>query len=110
MSVVVRMEMPKWCGGCPCVNGEYGYCQADAEERTIETTDGRPSWCPIICQLPEGHGRLIDADVFKENMDYVCDAGGWLEPVTSAVTEYVKKHIDAQAVIVPAEEPPKEDA
>lgn len=59
---VVRMEMPNWCWDCPCVNGEYGYCQADKEERQIEDPNGRPSWCPILCQLPEGHGRLVDAD------------------------------------------------
>jgi hypothetical protein len=26
----------------------------------------RPDWCPIICQLPEGHGRLVDADALIE--------------------------------------------
>ena len=51
MSVVVRMEMPKGCLDCPCVNGEYGYCQADKEERQIEDPNGRPSWCPIICSF-----------------------------------------------------------
>ena len=44
-------------------------------------------------------GRLIDADVFKKNMDYVCTMGGWLEPISSAITEYVKKHIDAQTTV-----------
>ena len=43
--------------------------------------------------------RLIDADKFKDEMQYVCDAGGWLEPVTKAVTEYVKKQIDAQPTV-----------
>ena len=52
MSVVVRMEMPKWCLDCPCVNGEYGYCQADKEERQIEDPNERPSWCPIIAASP----------------------------------------------------------
>lgn len=86
MSVVVRMEMPKWCGDCPCVNGEYGYCQADAEGRTIEASDGRPSWCPIICSLPEGHGDLIDRDAYEYPGD-----------------------LRYEEVIIPAE-PPKEDA
>ena len=45
--------------------------------------------------------RLIDADVFKENMDFICDAGGWLEPVTKAVREFVKKHIDIQTTVHP---------
>ena len=35
----------------------------------------------------------------KDEMQYVCDAGGWLEPVTKAVTEYVKKQIDAQPTV-----------
>lgn len=66
MSVVVRMEMPEGCWDCPCVNGEYGYCQAYKEYRQIEDPNERPSWCPIICSLPEGHGRLVDADaVYK---------------------------------------------
>ena len=65
---VVRMEMPKCCLDCPCVNGEYGYCQADKEERQIEDPNGRPSWCPIICSLPEGHGRLVDADKLADEM------------------------------------------
>lgn len=68
MSVVVRMEMPKGCWNCPCVNGEYGYCQADKDERQIEDPNERPSWCPILCQLPEGHGRLVDADEFQREM------------------------------------------
>lgn len=71
MSVVVRMEMPKGCLDCPCVNGEYGYCQADKKERQIESPDERPSWCPIICQLPEGHGRLVDADALNRKKKYL---------------------------------------
>ena len=43
--------------------------------------------------------KLIDAGKFKDEMQYVCDAGGWLEPVTKAVTEYVKKQIDAQPTV-----------
>ena len=70
MSVVVRMEMPKGCLDCPCVNGEYGCCQADKEERQIGDPNERPSWCPIICQLPERHGRLIDADAMAEDLDF----------------------------------------
>ena len=70
---VVRMEMPEGCWDCPCVNGEYGYCQADKEERQIEDPNERPSWCPILCSLPEGHGDLIDRDVLLQtfqNADY----------------------------------------
>ena len=70
---VVKMEMPKDCWDCPCVNGEYGYCQADENERQLGYPNGRPSWCPIICSLPEGHGRLIDAsyviDVMQDELD-----------------------------------------
>ena len=85
MSVVVRMEMPKGCLDCPCVNGEYGYCQADKEERQIEDPNGRPSWCPIICSLPEGHGRLGDLDALAAGCDdpYWCR---WLSEIEDAPT------------------------
>ena len=85
MSVVVRMEMPKCCLDCPCVNGEYGYCQADKEERQIEDPNGRPSWCPIICSLPEGHGRLGDLDELAAGCDdpYWCR---WLSEIEDAPT------------------------
>lgn len=107
---VVRMEMPKCCLDCPCVNGEYGYCQADKEERQIEDPNERPSWCPIICSIPEGHGRLVDAD--KEIDFHVND----FERIkTEGIDVYSKAHslsdlcdgityaYDHANIIVPAE-------
>lgn len=98
MSVVVRMEMPKGCLDCPCVNGEYGYCQADKEERQIEDPGGRPSWCPIICSLPEGHGRLVDADALIDVLGIMSDKGG--NPVVWMQMRYIAEDMHT---IVPAE-------
>lgn len=40
--------------------------------------------CPIVAEIPDKHGRLIDADVLKRKMiDY-----GWKHP-DSTVTEFV---------------------
>ena len=82
---VVRMEMPNGCLDCPCVNGEYGYCQVDKEERQIGDPNERPSWCPILCQLPEGHGRLGDLDELAAGCDspYWCR---WLSEIEDAPT------------------------
>ena len=100
MSVVVRMDMPKGCWDCPCVNGEYGYCQADKEERQIEDPNERPSWCPILCQLHEGHGRLIDADAL--NLDHK------VEMAVEMAVDWKTAHMISNVVkyaptIVPAE-------
>lgn len=43
--------------------------------------------------------RLIDADAFKENMDKMCDAEGWLEPLTIVIVKYIKQKIDDQKTI-----------
>ena len=59
MSVVVRMEMPENCAVCPFVT-EYSRCVFLGMYAIDE--DRRADNCPIICQLPEGHGRLVDAD------------------------------------------------
>ena len=55
-------------------------------------------------EVPTPHGDLIDVDKAKEDIDYVCDAGGWLEPVTKAVNEYVKRHLDKAPKVIEAEE------
>ncbi len=82
MSVLVRMEMPQGCWCCPFghydwIWGDDGrekmvcFCCLDGESEEdghylLETELKRPSWCPIICSLPDGLGRLVDADALKE--------------------------------------------
>lgn len=55
---VVRMEMPQ-----KCINCDLRY------ECNAFYAPGKPKpfmkGCMIVCQLPEGHGRLIDADKLK---------------------------------------------
>lgn len=64
MSVVVRMEMPESCDVCPCLDdyGDYPRCRISGEQRgyTFPIREKRMPNCPIVCQLPEEHGRLID--------------------------------------------------
>ncbi len=63
MSVVVRMEMPEDCFECPfgiIDDTEDGvWCNALAQQSSGQRED-----CPIVCALPEGHGRLVDADAY----------------------------------------------
>ena len=69
MSVVVRMEMPESCKKCKATlclwtidDCEIMDTIAAVQDFRKENDDGFPEFCPIICQLPEGHGRLVDAD------------------------------------------------
>lgn len=61
---IVRMEMPKSCWDCPCLDdyGDYPVCEISNEQRgyNFPIHEKRMPNCPIICQLPEGHGRLVD--------------------------------------------------
>ena len=66
MSILIKgMEMPKHCNDCELsarVNLEYGYgycCQILTE--MISNTHERKTNCPLT-EIPDGHGRLIDAD------------------------------------------------
>ena len=63
---VVRIEMPSDCERCPMCgtasggNGMYElWCMCGDIPASSQR---RPEDCPIVCQLPEGHGRLVDAD------------------------------------------------
>ena len=66
--IVVRMEMPNGCHDCRLRN-IIGNCpipmfdgQDEKKMWTLEECFQRPPWCPIVCALPDGHGRLIDID------------------------------------------------
>ena len=68
----------------------------------------RPSWCPLL-PLPEGHGRLIDADEFKAyclaatkeaKPDFIRHED-WIR--ACAVTLSFCRDIDDAPTIVPAE-------
>jgi len=73
---VVRMEMPNGCHDCKLMN-MIGNCPIPKFEGldekkmwTLEECFKRPPWCPIICSLPKGHGRLIDADSMEKDLNY----------------------------------------
>lgn len=64
MSVVVRMKNPDDCLKCGVrhiCNPYVDYWQQDTRKKPKPGQKG----CLIICQLPEGHGRLIDAEKLK---------------------------------------------
>ena len=60
--IVIRgYKMPCNCGGCEFfLENSLGAKWCEIKFTPTEEA-GRPSWCPLIA-LPEGHGRLIDAD------------------------------------------------
>lgn len=42
--------------------------------------ENRPYWCPILCQLPEGHGRLVDAGakIYVMQVPVTVDDASWI--------------------------------
>lgn len=71
---VVRMNKPSCCGACPIFHFEHTmYCQATRagaqKPRIVNPYIGPlPDWCPIVCELPENHGRLVDADALRNQL------------------------------------------
>ena len=85
MSVIVKgMQMPSECRKCFAM--DYGtmtgetYCKVNgktlAESYRPIGFDGRPEWCPLV-ELPEKHGRLIDADAFAERIKSIIERQGY---------------------------------
>ena len=89
---VVRMEMPKACWSC----GLRFVCKAandflTTKEAGCSVLKVGMEGCLIVCQLPEGHGRLVDADVIKlpkgffEKVDNVPKFYEWLNSFPTIV-------------------------
>lgn len=73
---VVRMEMPSCCHDCPFEADQWDYpiCRVTgrSEGYRFDARNNRMVDCPIVCSLPKGHGRLVDADdVNNHIMGYV---------------------------------------
>ena len=104
MSVVVRMErVPKNCDdGCwGSLSGECPWCDSINGYKMV---GNRPPNCPIIAVLPEGHGRLVDAELVKEILKPV-DSISHHEPewTWGELHESNCVAIDNAPTIVPAE-------
>ena len=78
MSVVVRMEMPKNCKTCPFRVGALCLVPGNWRERYTMPDEGRSEHCPIICSLPEGHGRLVDAEILRAKLiEHIAETNGF---------------------------------
>lgn len=73
--IVIDMELPKTCRSCNLSFDAYGSITegkcAALRFGVTYMNDRRNPICPIVCEIPGEHGRLIDADVFKEKIKTV---------------------------------------
>ena len=105
MSVVVRgMRIPESCTKCIFSYKEESYepkegtyysvstCKGDVISTNYYTNENkkytysRPDYCPLV-EIPEKHGRLIDADELAETAEYyetVMDIGHYAKTVIEA--------------------------
>ena len=102
MSIIIKGEpMPEACAFCTCfrddsIDGVHAYqCKATfitygKEDDWIWNT--RPNWCPLV-ELPEKHGRLIDADNLKT----------WFGEKDLYSYDYITGIIDDERTVVEAE-------
>ena len=103
---VVRMEMPKeGCHTCDarCVSALYGYI-CGIERKNVMPFLGkknRPDWCPIICALPENHGRLVDANACAGVLRKLENEA--VKPTEKLCFGYAAKMFEEAFTIVPAE-------
>lgn len=97
---VVRMEMPKRCDSCDfwhvCKNvADFGAARYFEEPRELFVG---MKGCKIVCQLPEGHGRLVDAEKLKERSVHFSEIG-----YASDFDTVFIEDINKASTIVPAE-------
>ncbi len=65
--IVIKTSMPRSCIGCPCRNGVF--CAVN-NKRVYSFGIERPEDCPIVAEIPNKHGRLIDADKLLPESGY----------------------------------------
>lgn len=106
---IPNMEMPKTCQICRTAKFDRIVgCEEWDRLSIAQRMYMRSETCPLD-HIPEGHGRLIDADAFKAdclaatkeaNPDFIRHED-WLK--SCAITMSFCRDIDEQPTIVPAE-------
>ena len=105
MGVYIKgMKMPKDCRECLMQvyysSGKTLCKPIDmilAEDYKPIPFDGRPKWCPLV-EVPEPHGRLIDAEKLKNKYPHDTD---WDYPVNTNC--YVCESIDNAPTVIEEE-------
>jgi hypothetical protein len=77
------MDTPQSCDVCPCLDdyGDYPRCRISGEQRgyNFPIREKRMPNCPIICQLPEGHGSLVDAEILRAKLiEHIAETNGFV--------------------------------
>ena len=99
MSVIVKgMKMPENCEKCPIREGTFCDIINKDIDRFYSGAVKRDPDCPLV-ELPEKHGRLIDADALKEEFPKDTD---WEYPVNT--NEYVCEMINNAKTVIEAED------
>lgn len=72
--ILLDVKMPSNCFECPMrgVDGLENFCQTNYKSDL--SLHNLPDWCPIVAEIPKGHGRLIDADALKKVYETTEDA------------------------------------
>ena len=108
MSVLIKgMEMPINCDDCH-FNID---CPYDESQDGYKMMGGRPRKCPLI-EVPEPHGRLIDADalhkLFEDQWHYLqvldWNENPTAEAMQSGINWCINTMHDDAPTIIPAEE------
>lgn len=103
---VVRMEMPSCCHDCPFEADQWDYpiCRVTgrSEGYRFDARNNRMVDCPIVCSLPEGHGRLVDADANFIGVIHLGE-GGFANYTTTIAKRLGKEDMRVVKTIVPAE-------
>jgi len=123
MGFYVNLEMPPDCPMCPFAYYDMfntfrgcditrGKRWAVKNDKDYAESSTRPDWCPLI-EVPEPHGRLIDADalhkLFEDQWHYL-QVLDWNEnPTAEAMQSGINwcintMHDDAPTVIPASEE------
>lgn len=104
MGICVKgMYLPTSCYFCPMTNDGFYLCKANNPYKHLEDDceEKRPDWCPII-EVPEPHGRLINADAL-DVIGY-CGIPQGCEDTFDNGVMWLAERIDELPTIIPAEE------
>jgi hypothetical protein len=94
MAIIIDAEKPHACWACDF------RCGLNIIARTEE--EGIPDDCPIIGEIPDKHGRLIDADKLRGETNYLICTDCEVESCEDCDVEWCKNIIENAPTVLEA--------
>ena len=101
MALIIKGDMPSICKKCKSqgglTDGSFNYICCDDNYLDFYCDGSKPNECQILCEIPDKHGRLIDADAMLDKLEKIVTPDDLAHTIAHGILEQIVE--DANTIV-----------